>query len=75
METMISKLDDGGGFMCLACEKVVAHKGNLKKHIISMHLGDTPHDCHICGRKFKNLNSVQNHVSINHRGAVVNNSL
>ena len=65
---MIGKMDDGVGFMCLVCQRVVLHKGNLKKHIVSMHIGESPQECTICGKSFKNLNSLQNHTSIHHRG-------
>ena len=63
---MIAKHEEG--FICLVCQKVALHKGNLKKHVVGMHLGDSSQNCDICGKRFKNLNSLQNHVSINHRG-------
>ena len=68
LESMIGKMDDGVGFVCLVCQKVVLHKGNLKKHIASMHIGESPQECTLCGKSFKNLNSLQNHTSIHHRG-------
>ena len=68
VEAMIERLEDGPGFQCIACKKVVMTKGNLKKHIISMHFGEDPQDCHICGKQLRNLNSLQNHISIQHRG-------
>ena len=68
LESMIAKMDDGVGFVCLVCQKVVLHKGNLKKHIVSMHIGESPQECTLCGKSFKNLNSLQNHTSIHHRG-------
>ena len=70
LESMIAKMDDGVGFVCLVCQKVVLHKGNLKKHIVSMHIGESPQECQLCGKSFKNLNSLQNHTSIHHRGLV-----
>jgi len=70
LESMIAKMDDGVGFVCLVCQKVVLHKGNLKKHIASMHIGESPQECQLCGKSFKNLNSLQNHTSIHHRGLV-----
>ena len=68
LESMIAKMDDGIGFVCLGWQKVVLHKGNLKKHIVSMHIGESPQECQLCGKSFKNLNSLQNHTSIHHRG-------
>ena len=70
LESMIAKMDDGVAFVCLVCQKVVLHKGNLKKHIVSMHIGESPQECPLCGKSFKNLNSLQNHTSIHHRGLV-----
>jgi len=67
IESMIAKHEEG--FICIVCQKVALHKGNLKKHVVGMHLGDSSQNCDICGKRFKNLNSLQNHVSINHRGA------
>jgi len=67
IDAMISKLEDGAGYLCLVCHKVVVQKGNLKKHISSMHIGDQPRDCNFCGKRFKNMNSLQNHISLSHR--------
>ena len=64
----MSKLEDGAGYLCLVCHKIVVQKGNLKKHVESMHMGNEPRECSICGKSFKNLNSLQNHMSLTHRG-------
>jgi len=66
--SLIAQLDDGKGFMCLLCNKVSSQKTNLKKHIQCMHTEDTPQDCSYCGKQFKNRNTLQNHVSLHHRG-------
>ena len=68
LETMVEQMPDGTGFMCLVCRKVVLKKGNLKKHILSMHTGEQSQDCPACGKQFKNANSLQNHISLQHRG-------
>ena len=68
--TMMTKLGDGSGFMCTKCDKVTtgpAAKGNLKQHIISMHVSDTAKYCKICGKKFKNEHVLSSHISAQHR--------
>jgi len=66
--SLIAQLDGGKGFMCIVCNKVSSQKTNLKKHILSMHTEDAPQNCSFCGKQFKNKNTLQNHVSLNHRG-------
>jgi len=66
--SLIAQLDDGTGFMCLVCNKISSHKTNLKKHVQCMHTEDKPQNCSFCGKQFKNKNTLQNHVSLNHRG-------
>jgi len=66
--SLIAQLDDGTGFMCLVCNKISSHKTNLKKHVQCMHTEDKPQSCSFCGKQFKNKNTLQNHVSLNHRG-------
>jgi len=68
VESLMAKMQDGTGHMCLICNKVSTMKYNLKKHIESIHLQDEPQDCTLCGRKFKNKNTLQNHMSLSHRG-------
>jgi len=65
IESLISKHDSG--FMCLLCQKVCAAKGNMKKHIESVHIQEEPQQCGFCEKKFKNKNSLQNHISLSHR--------
>jgi len=66
--SLIAQLDDGKGFMCLVCNKVSSQKTNLKKHIQCMHTEDQPRNCSYCGKQFKNRNTLQNHISLHHRG-------
>ena len=42
-------------------------KGNLKKHIESMHMTPDAQECPQCGKQFKNKNTLQNHISLVHR--------
>jgi len=65
--SLVAQLEGGDGFMCLICSKVSSTKGNLKKHVESMHTEDQPQNCKFCGKKFKNKNTLQNHVSLHHR--------
>jgi len=65
--SLVAQLEGGNGFMCLLCNKVSSTKGNLKKHVESMHTLDEPQNCKYCGKKFKNRNTLQNHVSLHHR--------
>ena len=51
----LNNQSDGIGFVCLGWQKVVLHKGNLKKHIVSMHISESPQECQLCGKSFKNL--------------------
>jgi len=68
VESLMAKMQDGTGHMCLICNKVSTMKYNLKKHIETIHLQEEPQDCTLCGRKFKNKNTLQNHMSLSHRG-------
>jgi len=69
-DSLVAQLEGGSGFMCLICNKVSSTKGNLKKHVESMHTEDQTQNCKHCGKKFKNKNTLQNHVSLHHRGPV-----
>jgi len=64
--SLMAPLNDGG-FICLVCQKEASTKGNLKKHIESMHMEEDPVACNVCGKIFKNRNTLQNHISLTHR--------
>ena len=34
-----------------------------------MHMDVESQECNICGKQFKNKNTLQNHISLTHRGA------
>ena len=42
-------------------------QGNMRKHLEAMHIVDRPLPCSLCGRLFKNKNTLSNHVSLSHR--------
>jgi len=65
--TLMAQLEDGSGFMCILCNKIAIIKGNMKTHIESMHLTEAPLPCNICGKLFKNKNTLSNHFSLTHR--------
>lgn len=56
----------GKSYKCSQCERVVAQKINMKKHI-ETHLPAIPRPCEHCGKVFKTINSLKSHVSRNHR--------
>jgi len=64
---MIAQLEGNEGFICLVCNKTASKKGNLKKHIESMHILVDVQTCRYCGKQLKNKNSLQNHISLIHR--------
>ena len=68
--SMMAKLDDGTGYRCTMCDKVLlgpTARGNLKQHVISMHMSDTAKDCYICGRILKNEAGLSRHIGGQHR--------
>ena len=61
LESMIAKMDDGIGFVFVWCAKRWFFLRSLVKHIVSMHINESPQECQLCGKSFKNLfqNSFQ----------------
>ena len=56
-----------GSYACGSCGKTSAQKTDLMKHIISKHVVAQAIACQFCGKKYKNQNSLQVHISQNHR--------
>ena len=71
VESLMAKLDDGTGYMCLVCNSLSAMQSNLKKHIEGTHLQYEPQDCSPCGRTCKKKNTLQNHMSLSHRLSIL----
>ena len=76
IESMITNIGSNNDFMCTKCDKITsgkAGKGNMKKHIISIHMPkeyEESKECNLCRKILKNTNSLAAHTSINHRGTV-----
>jgi len=54
-------------YACASCGKTSAQRTDLMKHIISKHVVTQAVSCQFCGKKYKNQNSLQVHISQNHR--------
>jgi hypothetical protein len=76
IKSMITYIESTDNFMCTRCDKITsgkAGKGNMKKHIISIHMPqeyEESKECNLCRKILKNTNSLAAHISINHRGTV-----
>ena len=42
-------------------------QGNMRKHLEGVHIVDLPLPCQLCGKVFKNKNTLSNHISLTHR--------
>ena len=49
-------------FDCPQCPKSFTLKGNLKKHIQSVHTGEKTFECQICGKSFSQKVSLKRHM-------------
>ena len=59
----------GGGYrgwQCVECD-VRGTKGDMKKHVESNHITNTQVVCNLCGKVYKNRNSLGNHISLSHK--------
>jgi len=54
-------------YACARCGKTAAQRTDLMKHIVSKHVATPAVNCQFCGKKYKNQNSLQVHISQNHR--------
>ena len=65
INSMMERVD--GSWMCKACGKRDGLKPNIKKHIEGAHIEGYSHTCKFCEKNFRSKNSLQVHVSRNHR--------
>ena len=59
----------GAGTLCGLCGKVLRHSGSVRRHFLDKHvtLGIIGYYCPACRRTYKSKNSMQVHISTNHR--------
>ena len=56
------------GFSCNICGKQNSQRGNSMNHVESVHFPNMfEYECYVCGKKANNYNSLQVHISTNHR--------
>ena len=58
---------EGGRVQCNICDKVTSHGGNMKQHFQTHHFQEDSIPCHLCGKHFKNKNSLSSHVYNSHK--------
>ena len=57
----------GIDFNCKKCGKYFAHKGNLNKHIMTVHEKIKNYKCYNCGKSFGANISLKKHINIIHK--------
>jgi len=55
-------------FMCMYCSYSNLVRQNMKKHV-EIHLEGSSYPCSFCGKTFKTTNSLNTHISVQHRRA------
>jgi hypothetical protein len=66
IDSMVEKLGDSQ-YKCTVCHKIMfGKKQNMKRHV-ETHLEGVSHPCNQCEKVARSSNSLQNHVSRNHR--------
>ena len=61
----------GDKWLCLKCGKTVKTRQHIKVHA-ETHVEGIEHICGYCGRKFKTSNTLQNHISLQHKNLLNN---
>jgi len=59
--------DGTNSYTCGRCGKNCYKRSHLIRHIISKHVSTPAVNCQFCGKQYKNNNSLQVHISQNHR--------
>jgi len=67
-EAANAMIDDSGPVpACTRCGKTASKRSDLVKHVISKHIPTPAVSCQFCSKQYKNRNSLQVHISQNHR--------
>jgi len=66
VDSMYDRNLETGDFLCLTCGYTNKHKQNLQKHV-ETHLDMPRSECKYCFKTFKTANSLQVHISTNHK--------
>ena len=67
IDSMMERVE--GTWTCKVCGKKNGLKPNMKKHIEGVHIDGYTHPCVYCAKNFRSRNSLQVHVSNNHRNS------
>ena len=51
-------------FVCQVCQKGFNLENHLNLHVRAIHLGETPHECHICHKRFPYKSSLKDHLHV-----------
>ena len=62
----IDPMDKRSAWRCLICRKDFQNRGNVRRHVETMHFETPKFECQICFSVLKNKNSFQNHMTIIH---------
>ena len=63
---MAKILEDKKSFDCDFCDKNFSFKGNLNKHIKSVHEGKKPFKCKVCDKCFSVKCNLNSHIESVH---------
>jgi len=53
-------------YKCSVCKMKFKQPGNARRHIITVHRNEKPHDCEKCGAKFGRKDKLKTHMMRNH---------
>ena len=68
IEHLIEKIptaDDTVCYRCTECQKVMKRKDHMKNHVKTHFVGQEV-NCYICGKPYKNIRSMEVHISSYH---------
>ena len=55
-------------YSCQACDKSFTQSGSFKRHILTVHRGQTPYYCQACDKSYTQSSSLKTHILTFHRG-------